>query len=80
MIQLYISYDVVSKYNTRTQELGLMVQNFIIIIIIIIISIFFGFSTITVRRLQVVVELIQLTLTQEIFVYVFLKMFYVPTF
>jgi len=30
MIQLYLSYDAVSKYNTRTQELVLMVPNIII--------------------------------------------------
>ena len=40
MTQLYLSYDAVSKYNTRTQELALMVLNFIITII----SIFFGFE------------------------------------
>jgi hypothetical protein len=40
MTQLYLSYDAVSKYNTRTQELALMVLNFIITRI----SIFFGFE------------------------------------
>jgi len=58
MIQLYLSYDVVSKYNTRTQELVLLVP--IIIIIIIIISVF---CAIRVTRLQVVVELIKFALT-----------------
>jgi hypothetical protein len=47
MIQLYPSYDAVSKYNTRAQEFALMVPNFIIIII----SFFSVFNTIRVTRL-----------------------------
>jgi len=77
MIQLYLSYDVVNKYNTRTQELVLMVPN---LLLLLLFQIFSVFSTITVTRSQVVVELMQFTLKHDMLVCVFLNMFHVPTF
>ena len=65
MLQLHLSYDAVSKYNTTTQELDLMVPNFYYYYYdyYYYFNFFSFFCSIRVTRLQVVVELIQFTLT-----------------
>jgi len=76
MIQLYLSYNVVSKY--KDTRIGLTYVKFCYYYYYF--NFFSVFSTIRVTRLQVVVELVQFALTHETLVYVFLNMFYVPPF
>jgi hypothetical protein len=83
MIQLYRSYDAVSKY--KDTRIGLNGEKFLLYYYYYYyyyyyFKFFSVFSTITVTRFQVVVELIQFALTHETLVNVFLNMFYVPTF